>query len=482
MSATPLHRTTPPSLETLFRPKGIAVLGAGDNPKEPGYQILHSLLSSGYPGHLAAIDSAAEPIWGIQSYPNLQSVPGPVEMLISTIPAEMTPHVVEAIRERVARRHDLRTVVAVGRGFAETGTSEGLDYQRLLTNVCRESGVRLLGPNCVGVIDNHHKLNATFLSGVYRQAGGISFVSQSGGMAVWLAKAFASFPQPAGLNKLVHVGNMADLDLAETLEYLGNDPSTRVIGLYLEGDPDFAALSAATHHAGELKPIVCLRAGRSHASREAAATHTGSTLKPEPVHEMDLRQLGLIEASRMDLFAATLCALDRLPLPLDRRIAVLTNAGGAGVYTLDLLAEHGLEPAPFSRATQAMLEVILPSTANIGTPDGYVDTTGGIEPDQMAQAVAVVLRDPNIDAVIQIFAPTKGASGEEMAHELAMLMPALKRHSLEKPLFPILVAGDAMLPARRIMEEHGMPTFATPDEAVAALAAMIQFSTGPERL
>jgi acyl-CoA synthetase (NDP forming) len=466
----------PVALDSLFRPRGIAIAGASNDPTKPGHQVLANLLEAGFPGHIAAINPRGGQIAGLPVYPDLASVPGPVEMLVLAVPAKTTPEMTQVIRDRARTRRDLKVVVAIGGGFAETGEADGARWQEDLAQACREAGVRLVGPNCVGLIDNRYRLDTTFLTGVHRRAGGISLLSQSGAMGAWMALEWGAQPVPVGLNKFISLGNMADVDMVEVMEYLGRDNSTRAIGLYLEGHRRARALLEAAGKVAERKPVVVLKVGRTGQGSDAAHSHTGALAGADAIYAGAFAQTGLIRTQRVDDFTTILGAFDKLPLPLGGRVAVLTNAGGPGVYTLDALADQGLELGQFSPATRAVLGATLPAFASIGHPDGHVDMTGGVSARHVMQALASVLRDPGVDAVFHLFIPTKFTSAEDMAREMLMLLPGLKRHSLDKPLFPVLLAGHGVAQARRMLEEAGVPTFGSPDQAAAALAAMARYA------
>lgn len=469
------HRQALPTLDPLFRPRGVAIAGASGDPAKPGHQVLHNLLEAGYPGHIAAINPKTAAVLGVPCYPDLASVPGPVEMLILAVPAKTTPEMVAAIQNRAVQRKDLKVVVAIGGGFAETDLPEGRAWQDELARGCADVGIRLVGPNCVGIIDNKNRVDTTFLTGVHRRPGGVSLLSQSGAMGAWMALEWGAQPVPVGLNKFISLGNMADVDMAEVLDYLGKDGSTRAVGLYLEGSSRARSLMEAAGRVAERKPVVVLKVGRTGQGGDAAKSHTGALAGSDLLYDGAFKQYGLIRTTRLDDFIATLHAFDKLPMPLGSRVSMLTNAGGPGVYSLDCLSEQGLGLGAFSPSTRAMLSATLPTFASIGHPDGHVDMTGGVTPRQIAQAVASVLRDPGIDAVVHLFIPTKFTSAEEMARELLQLLPGLKRHSLDKPYLPVLLAGHGVAQARKLLEENGVPTFGSPDQAAAALAAMVRF-------
>ena len=469
-------------IDSLFRPRGIAVAGASRHPSKPGHQVLHNLLAAGYPGQIAVVHPAAQPILGVPAYPDLDQVPTAVEMLILCVPAAATPAMADAIVRRKRERGDLAVVVSLSSGFAEADTDEGRKMQETLAAACRSVGVRLLGPNCLGVVDARNRLDTTFLTGNRREASGVSLLSQSGSIIAWVTRECQALPHPIGLNKFVSVGNMADLSLAELVDFLGRDPSTRTIGLYLEAVAGTKALLDAARRAAIRKPVVVLKSGRSPLGVRAAFRHIGAVSDDSPFDDDVARQYGLLPVRRVDEFVTTLATFDRLPLPLGNRVAVLTNSGGGGVYALDALSSRDIEPARLSPASAAALRKLLPPFAVIGDPDGYVDSSAGVGPRQTAQAVATLLRDPGVDAVVQLFVPTPFNTAEEMAQDLLRLLPGLRRNSLAKPLFPVLLGGNEVLPARRLLEEGGMMTFASPEEVAAALASMLRYTMARQRL
>lgn len=463
------------SLDSVFKPRGIAIVGASNDPAKPGHAVLRNLLAAGFPSHIAVVHPQESKVLGIPAYVDLDSIPGPVELLVLAVPARTTPEMVEAIARRARQRQDLRAVVAIGGGFSESGTDDGRAWQEQLAEGCRAAGVRLIGPNCLGLIDHRARLDTTFLTGLHRRAGGISLLSQSGAMGAWMALEWSARPLPVGLNKFISLGNMADVQMFEMMDFLAHDPSTRVIGLYVEGVPDGRTLVEMAGAAASRKPVVALKVGRTESGGAAASSHTGALAGADGIYDGAFRQHGIIRVERVDDFIATLSAFDKLPLPLGRRVALLTNAGGPGVYAMDTLAHSGLAMGRFSPATTTTLSATLPAMAVVGHPPGYVDMTGGVTPHQVAQAVATALRDPGIDAVVHLFIPTAFCSADDMARSLLPLLAGVRRNSLDKPLLPILLAGGEVSGARRVLEENGMLTFGSPDAAAVALSALIQY-------
>jgi len=464
------------TLEPIFRPRGIAVAGASSDATKPGHQVLNNLLEAGYPGHIAVINKDGTAVLGVPGYPALDHIPGPVEMLILAVPAAVTADMVAAIQQRARTRKDLKVVVAIAGGFAETGTPEGTAWQAALAEGCRAAGVRLVGPNCVGIVDNKNRVDTTFLTGVSRRPSGVSLLSQSGAMGAWMALEWGARPVSVGLSKFINLGNAADVDMPEMMEFLGKDAATRAVGLYMEGSANARALLEAAGRVAARKPVIVLKVGRTDSGSDAVRSHTGALAGADAIYDGAFRQYGLIRAQRLDEFIAVLNAFDRLPMPLGGRVSLLTNAGGPGVYALDCLSDAGLSLAKFSPATRTTLAGVLPPYASIGHPDGHVDMTGGVTARQVAQSVAAALRDHGVDAVFHLFIPTKFTSAEDVAGELLQLLPGLRRHSLDKPYLPVLLAGQGVSAARKLLEENGLVTFGSPDEAAAALAAMVRYS------
>lgn len=452
-------------LEAFFRPRGVAIAGASSDASNPGHAVLVNLLEAGFSRPLAVIQPGASTVLGVPAYPDLDSVPGPVEMLVLALPPHTTPDIVQAIGRRARHRRDLKVVVAISVGFAETGTAQGRAWQEELAAGCHAAGVRLMGPNSAGVTDHRARLDTSLLSGLHRRPGGISLLSESGAMSAWLGLQWASLPISVGLNKMVSLGNAADVATAEVLDYLGQDQSSRAIGLCLESLPDGQALLAAAGVAAQRKPVVLL-----------ANAGDGALAVDRSLQDGTFSQHGLVLVDRADDFAVALNAFDKLPLPLGGRVAVLTNAGGPGHHTLDALRARGLTMGRLSPAATAMLRETLPPFANVGEPDGLVEMTGGVGPRQAAQAVAATLRDPGVDAVVFLFVPTRLNTAEPVAAELLQLLPGVKRNSLDKPFFPVLLAGQGGERARRLLEENAILTFASPNQAATALTAMVRYS------
>ncbi len=466
------------SLDVLFRPAGVAVIGASRTPTKAGYQILKNLVDVGYPGSLAPINPAGEEILGLASRPDLAGVPGPVELVIIAAPAAATPGVVAQLEQRMRARGDIRAVICSAAGFAEVGTGEGRAHQERLAGFCRRHGIRLLGPNCVGVIDTAARIDTTFIADTSYLPGGISFVSQSGAVGAWLLMSWTAAPAGGvGFHRFMTVGNMADVDIIEGLEYLGADPGTRVLGMYLEGSPQARRLVEAAATVAARKPVVVLKVGRTAEGAQAAHSHTGSMAGTDALYEGAFRQFGLVRVRGIGELSDTMRAFDSLPLPAGNRVFVFTQAGGPGILCVDEMGEAGLfAPACLSAGSREALRHALPPIASICKPEGHADITAAALADHHVNGLEVVLRDPGVDAVLFITVATLFLDLKDMAARMLDLLARLKREGIEKPLLPVILSGSWVRPARAMLERAGLPTYDSPGEAVRVLAALTRYA------
>jgi acyl-CoA synthetase (NDP forming) len=465
-------------LEALFRPAGIAVVGASRTPTKAGYQILKNLVDVGYPGALAPINPAGGEILGLPSRPDLSAVPGPLEMVVMAAPAAATPGVVGQMEARMAARGDIRAVVCSAAGFAEVGSEEGRRWQEQLAGFCRRHGIRLLGPNCVGVIDVEARIDTTFIADTSHLPGGISFVSQSGAVGAWLLMSWTAAPAGGvGFHRFLTVGNMADVDIIEGIEALGADPGTRVLGMYLEGSPRARRLVEAAGGVAVRKPVVALKVGRTAEGAQAAHSHTGSMAGTDALYEGAFRQFGLVRAASIGELSDTMRAFDSLPLPAGNRVFLYTQAGGPGIVGVDAMAATGLfQPAVIGPAAREALRRVLPPIASICKPEGHADITAAALAGHHVDGLEVVLRDPGVDAVVFITVATLFLDLEDMARRMLDLLARLRGEGIEKPLLPVILSGNWVRPARGVLEKGGLPTYDSPEAAVRVLAALTRYA------
>lgn len=465
--------------EVFFGARSVAVVGASPDPRKAGHQIVRNMLDAGFPGAVIPVNPQGLGVAGLRAYRTLHEIPERVDLVVIAAPAAAVGEVAADLERRLEQRGDVRAVVTAAAGFAETGTEEGRRRQEVLLGVCRRHGLREMGPNCVGIIDNENHVDTTFIVGTRRRRGGVSMVSQSGAFGAWLVSAWSAQVVPAGINKFCSLGNMADVDLVEMLEFLGRDDTTRVVGMYLEGHPDARLLVETAGDVARRKPVVVLKVGRSEAGSRAALSHTGAMAGSDRLYEAAFRQYNILRVESADELSDTLQALDRLPLPRGDRVFLVTQAGGPGTFCTDVLASfREVRWAEVGEGARSALRELLPPFASVCRPEGYCDITAAATVEQHARTVELVLRDPGVDAVILITVPTLYIPGEELAAAVADAWERACRAVGPKPLLCSFLAGDVVREGRRILEERGLFTFETPDRAARALRNMIRYRQG----
>ncbi len=469
----------PQGLAAFFAPRGVAVVGASAEPGSPGHQIVAQLQQTHYAGGVYPVNPRAQEVRGLPCYPGVLQVPGPVDLAVVVVPAPVCLVVAAQLASRRRQRGDVAAAVVVSGGFAETGP-EGRGLQEELVRTLRGAGIRLVGPNCVGVADGHTGLTTSFDLGPY-PPGGVSLLSQSGAFVM----SFLHWARPlkmVGLCKLASVGNMADVTLTELLGYLTDDPCTRVVGVYLEGVQDARAFVQAATEVAARKPVVVLKPGRTAQGARAAQSHTGSVASPDAIYHGAFRQAGVVRARTVSEFYGTVRAFERLPVPRGDRVAVLSAVGGPGTVCVDEVASQAnLRLARFSLPTRARLEAVLSDIAAIGQPEGYVDMTGALTARTHGDALRALLADEGVDAVILLTPPPTFLDEEEVARHVVEAYQE-QPPDLRKPVLVVLTFGNAALGARRVLEAAGLCTFEFPEEAAQVLARMVEYAQARARL
>lgn len=448
------------ALSVFFNPKSVAVVGASSDPKKPGNTALRHMISMGYKGKLFPVNPREQGILGLPCYKNVSDIPEPVELCILMVAAELTVPIARDLVERKRRFNDVKGAICMSAGFGELATAEAGQRQKDLVDILRSASIRLIGPNCVGVMDTVSGFNTNFDIGTYPR-GGISVLTQSG--AFGNSFLFASGTSGrVGLNKYISMGNMADVQMAELLAFLKEDETTRVIGIYLEGLSDPRGFFQAACEAAAVKPVVVLKSGRSALGSTAALSHTGAIAGTEAIYEGAFRQFGLIRVRSVAEFYDTLRAFSMQPVPKGNRVAVLTHMGGPGTMCIDEISElPGLKLASFTDETQAALKAILSPAANVGHPPGYIDLTAAHFEHLHNEALQILFKDPNVDLVIQILAPSAFLDQPLLAKEVVSAFRS--QGSTPKPLLNVITFGDFADQLRRGLEGVGLPTFDYPD-------------------
>ncbi len=450
-------------LKAFFNPRGVAVIGASDDPKKLGYEVFKNLRVYGG-GPVYPVNPRREYVQGVKAFKSVLDVPDPVDMAVIVVPKKFVKQALIECGER-----GVKAVVIITAGFSETGPEGARDEEELVA-IARRYGVRIIGPNCVGVMNARADLNATFI--MPAKKGSVAFISQSG--ALGGAIIYKTVKEKVGFSKFVSVGNMADVDFADLMEYLANDPETTAIALYVEGLKDGKRFMEVARKVTRVKPVIALKGGRSEAGSKAVASHTGSLAGNFKVYEAAFKQAGILIADTIDEMISMARAFTQPP-PKGNRVAILTNAGGAGVLLTDQLEARGLKLANLKDSTKERLRSFLPPIASVRNP---VDTTAGARGGDYYECVKALLTDENVDLlIVACVVPTfAGMTPTEHAEGALKAINELKEAGIKKPVIAMFMAGHVSEESRKLLEENGIPTYERPEDAAAAASALSAFA------
>jgi acetate---CoA ligase (ADP-forming) len=450
---------TATSLAAFFRPHGVALIGASRDPSKLSYAVLRNLLDPihGYPGPVYPVNPQADEILGQPCYSDIASVPDPVELAIIVVPAGLVPATVEACGKR-----GLKAAIIISGGFREVGAA-GTALEREAVAFAHRYHMRLMGPNCIGVIDTETPLNTTFVLGM-PNAGHIAFLSQSGaicgGVIDWVVG------RGIGFSRLLSMGNEADVNESDLVPCLAEDERTQVITLYLEDVKNGPGFVSALRDVTRRKPVLALKAGRSASGQAAAASHTGALAGAHAAFRAMCSQTGVIACDTISELMNGAMALAYQPLLRGRHIAILTNAGGPAALAADALEANGLTMAHTSPATQHQLRTFLLPDAQVAGP---VDMLGGAGEPDYRRALQAVLDDGATDGVLAILAPQSLVNAAAVVQGLAKVA---REHRSRKPLVACLLGEASLKPALATAHEHHVPAMTFPEEAAAALGVL----------
>jgi acetyl coenzyme A synthetase (ADP forming)-like protein len=461
-----LAEATAASLRPLFEPAAVAVVGASRDPSAIGHRVLHALTANGYTGRIYAINPKADEIDGVRCYPTLDAAPRGIDLALVTVPQ---PLVLGVVDECAAV--GVRSLVVITAGFAESGEA-GRAAQRQLLDKVRANGMRMVGPNCMGIVnaDAHVNLNASF-SPIVPPAGHVALSSQSG--ALGMAILALARERSVGLSTFVSVGNKADVSGNDLLQYWELDPHTSVILLYLESFGNPRRFARLARRIARTKPIVCVKAGRTRAGSRAAGSHTAALAASDAAVDALFRQTGVIRAETIDEMFDVAACLEAQPLPAGRRVAIVTNAGGPGILAVDACESSGLSVAAFSDETRTRLRAFLPPEASIGNP---VDMVASAGPDEYRRAIEVALASPDVDALIVIYTPVDRRCIDETIQAVRDGVGfARKAGAAAKPVLACVMA-DTGHPQPIELETERLPAYAFPENAARALARVAAYA------
>jgi len=462
-------------LNAILAPKSVAVIGASTTPGKVGHDIFVNILKGGFTGTLYPVNPTARSISSVRAYPSIKDVPDQLDLAIVILPPQPA---LQAIQDAVTQ--GVKGLVIVSAGFREVG-AEGLEIENRIVSVCREAGVRLIGPNCLGVINPLPgvRLNASF-SARMPKAGNISFISQSGALCTAVLDFAAD--RNFGFSKFISIGNKADVDELDLLRYLHQDPDTEVILLYVEElrrGPEFIqAVKEITCGDYRPKPVLVIKSGRTSAGAQAAASHTGSLSGTEGVYNAIFQQAGIIRVESIDeLFDfATAFAYKneselgklRRKVPAGNRVAIVTNAGGPGIVATDMTMFSGLQLAQFRDETIETLASHLPSTANLKNP---VDVIGDATMERYENALGAVIRDEGVDGALVILTPQSMTDVLGTAEAIARIA----RKSF-KPILCCFMGVIDVSAGVKYLQDQGIPVYKFPENAAKAFGALYKYS------
>ncbi|MHB8156227.1 MAG: acetate--CoA ligase alpha subunit [Desulfocucumaceae bacterium] len=447
-------------LNNFFNPKSVAVVGASKTPGKIGNAIVKNLKDSGYPRDIYPINPREEEIEGLKCYPDIAAIGKNIDLAVISVPAAGAVTVAEQ-----CGRAGVKNMVVVSAGFKEVG-KEGLALEKNMIQVCRQYGIRMLGPNCVGMMDTNIPINASFSEG-FPSAGNIAFISQSGAMLVAILD--WSRTTGIGFSRIISLGNKADLTETDFIGDAADDPNTKVILCYIEDIADGKQFLKTARQASIKKPVIILKSGTSQAGAQAASSHTGALAGSDIAYSTAFKQSGVIRASTMaDLFDLAV-AFSSQPVPNGDRVAVVTNAGGPGIVTTDMIENTGLAMARFNKKTIEALRAGLPGESNIYNP---VDVLGDARTDRFRLAMNSVLEDNNVDSLVVLMCPTAVTEYEKTAQSII----EAHGHYPSKPVYTALMGGEAMAGGVKILSGAGIPTYTFPETAVSVISGMTEYS------
>jgi len=447
-------------LNNFFEPKAVAVIGASTDPEKLGYAVLENLVKGGYAkkGKVYPINPKADEILGHKAYPSVLDVPESIDLAVIVIPYSYVPHVLEECGEK-----NIPAAIVISAGFREAG-KEGLERELELIEISKQYGIRLIGPNCLGVIDTHTPINASFAAGTPPD-GPMAFMSQSG--ALGTAVLDIALAGKIGLSKFISLGNKADVSEVDLLEALQDDSGTKVILIYSEGMPNGQEFIQVAKQVTRKKPVVAIKSGVTQAGSRAVSSHTGSLAGSEQAYQAAFRQAGVLRAESMESLFDMALALGYQPALEKDQVAIITNAGGPGILATDALEHAGLGLARLQNETIRTLEQQLPDAASAANP---VDVLGDARADRFRFALEAAASDPNVNGLLVVLTPQAMTEIEATAQAVGELA-----NKIDKPVLACFMGEAKMQAGINILEQYDVPNYPFPERAALAFKAMSQY-------
>ncbi len=453
-----VYRSESNPLDPIFAPRSVAVIGASERPGSVGRSVLWNLLSSPFGGTVFPVNSKRPNVLGIKAYPKMADLPDKVDLIVVTTPADTVP-------DLIAEAADLGVpgAIIISAGFKEHG-DHGKELEHRIAEIIR-GRMRVIGPNCLGVMNPVKGLNATFAHTIARP-GTVAFLSQSG--ALCTAVLDWSLRENVGFSAFVSTGSMLDVNWGDLIDYFGSDPRTNSIVIYMESVGDARSFLSAAREVSLTKPVIVIKAGRTAAAAKAAASHTGSLTGSDEVLDAAFRRSGVLRVNSIaDIFFMS-DVLAKQPRPRGNRLAIVTNAGGPGVLATDALVAGGGALAELSQETMAAFDEFLPPQWSHNNP---VDILGDAEPERYAKSLEIAANDAGIDGMLVVLTPQDMTNPTQIAEKLK---PYAK--GLGKPVLASWMGGAEVAAGEQILNQAGIPTFQFPDSAVRAFNYMWRYA------
>lgn len=455
------------TLDKIFNPRSIAVVGASDEEGTVGYILMKNLTELGYKGSVYPVNIHKSEVLGIKAYPSVEQIPEVVDLAIIATPAKTVPDVLEQCGKAA-----IAGIIIISAGFKEIGPP-GKALENRIIEIKKKYALQIIGPNCLGIIHPDINLNATFIPKTIKP-GSIAFISQSG--ALGSAILDIATHENIGFSNFVSVGSMIDVDFGDLIDYFGTDPKTMSILMYIEGVTSARKFISAARHFARTKPIIVIKAGRFIESAKAAASHTGALTGEDMVYDAAFKRAGVVRVEEIgDLFNCAE-ALGRQPLPRGPNLAIITNAGGPGVMAADAIIARGGKLARLSPITIETLNAILPPYWSRSNP---IDILGDAKADRYRAAVEACFRDENVDGILIIYTPQGGSIPADIAKNIVDMC---RTEGFCKTYLTSFMGYEDVEEANRIFTQNGIPTYYTPEQAVATFMYMYQYKRNLELL
>lgn len=447
------------NLDKIFSPKSIAIIGASEKPNTVGEALIRNLVHGGPNANLYPVNPNYSEIHGLRAYQSLTDINQEVDLAVIATPIATVPDIAEE-----CVKNGVGGAIIISAGGKETG-EKGREIEQKILKIAYDGGLRIVGPNCLGVILPGKKINASFAADMPR-SGNLAFVSQSG--AICTAILDLAFKEQIGFSHFVSIGSMLDVDFGDMIDYLGNDPQAKSILLYIENLTNFRKFMSAARAVSRVKPIVVLKSGRSAAGAKAAASHTGAMAGEDAVYDAAFKRTGVVRVDTIqDLFdCAELMA--KQPRPTGSRLAIITNGGGPGVMATDALAHYGVDPEPLDDDILGRLNEVLPAFWSRNNP---IDILGDASPERFAKAIEICIDSKKFDGLMVILAPQALTKPEKVAQKLTEIM----KHK-NFPIFATWIGGRDMARGIEMLNNAGVPTYETPERAIKAFFYMYDYS------